>query len=65
MEPQSTAKQMAIGAFFGVLFVLINQMKESNPEPLLSVFGIGLLSGGAISGAFLYVLIYRFWPKKK
>jgi uncharacterized membrane-anchored protein len=65
MEPQSITKQIAVGAFFGVLFTLINQLKDSNQEPLLSVGGISLLVGGAVGGVVLYMVIYRLWPKKK
>lgn len=64
METQSILKQIAIGAFFGVLFTLINHLKDSNPESLLSVGGIALLFGGAIGGVFLYMVLYRFWPRK-
>ena len=56
---------MAIGAFFGVLLTLVAQLKEPSPEPLLSAGGIGLLFGGGVGGVLLYMLLYRFWPRKK
>ncbi len=65
MEKQSILKQIGIGAFFGVLLTLVAQLKESNPEPLLSAGGIGLLFGGAVGGVLLYMVLYRFWPHKK
>ena len=65
MEPQSILKQIAIGAAFGVLVILINQLRDPNPQPLLSLGGISLLVGGAIGGVVLYMLLYRLWPKKK
>lgn len=65
MERQSTLKQIVIGAFFGVLLILVAQLKDPNPEPLLSAGGIGLLFGGAVGGVFLYMVLYRFWRSKK
>jgi Na+/serine symporter len=65
MEKQSIPKQIAIGAFFGILLAIINQLKDPNPEPLLSAGGLGLLFGGAVAGVFLYMVLYRFWPRNK
>jgi predicted MFS family arabinose efflux permease len=65
MEQQSIAKQISIGAFFGVLFAFVNRLSEPSSEPFLSVYGIGMLVGSAIGGIFLYMLLYRVWPKKK
>ena len=65
MKKQSTSKQIVIGAFLGVLFTLIAQLKEPTSEPLLSAWGIGLLIGGAVGGVLLYMVLYRFWPSKK
>lgn len=50
MKKQSPPKQIVIGAFLGVLLTLIAQLKEPNPESLLSAGGIGLLFGGAVGG---------------
>ena len=65
MEKQSTLKQIVIGACFGVLLTLVAQLKDPNPEPLLGAGGIGLLFGGAVGGALIYMVFYRFWPIKK
>ena len=65
MEKQSIQKQIFIGAFFGVLLTLISQLKDPNPESFLSDYGVGLLLGGGIGGVFLYMVLYRFWPRKK
>ena len=64
-QRQSLVQQVLFGALFGVLFSLINWMRDPNPEPLLSTYSIGMLIGGAVGGVFLYMLLYRFWPRKK
>lgn len=64
MEKQSILKQIALGAFFGVLLTLVAQLKDASPEQLLSAGGIGLLFGGALGGVLLYMVLYRFWPRK-
>ena len=65
MRPQSIIKQILIGGLLGLLLALVNRLNGSNTEPLLSLYGIGMLLGGAVSGAILYVLLYRFWPRTK
>ena len=65
MEKQSILKQIVIGAFVGVLLTLVSQLKDPNPDPLLSAGGVGLLFGGAVGGVLLYMVLYRFWPRKK
>jgi membrane associated rhomboid family serine protease len=65
MEQQPVFKQIAVGAFFGVLFSFVGRLKESNPEPLLSVGSLAVIAGSAVGGVLLYVLRYRVWPKKK
>lgn len=64
MEKQSLAKQAAIGAFFGILFTLINLFKHSDGPSWASAAGLLQIAGGAFGGVILYMLIYRFWPKK-
>jgi len=65
MKSQSIVKQILIGGLFGLLMAMVNRLNGSNTEPLLSLYGIGMLVGGAVSGAILYVLLYRFWPRTK
>lgn len=62
MKPQSLGKQLAIGATFGVVMILIGLIEE--PVSLLSFYGLGMLVGGAIGGVVLYMILYRLWPKK-
>ena len=57
------AVNLAGSAVLGFLLAFINRLNGSNVEPLLSLYGIGMLVVGAVSGAILYVLIYRFWPR--
>jgi len=64
MQPQSLTKQLLIGGFFGLIFATIDLVKNPNSDPF-SAYGIGLFVGGAVGGAILYMLLYRFWPKKK
>ena len=63
MRSQSLPKQIVIGGVAGFLLAYMNRLNGSNVEPLMSLYGIGMLIGGAISGALLYVLIYRVWPR--
>ena len=65
MKSQSITTQILIGGGFGFLMAFINRLNGSNIEPLMSLYGIGMLIGGAVSGAILYVLLYRFWPRNK
>ena len=65
MRPQSLSKQILIGGAAGFLLAYMNRLNGSNVEPLMSLYGIGMLIGGAISGALLYVLIYRVWPRNR
>ena len=65
MKSQSVIKQILIGGLFGLLMASLNRFNGSNTEPLLSLYGIGMLVGGAVSGAILYVLLYRVWPRNK
>ena len=62
VKSQSLPKRIVIGAVLGFLLAFMNRLNGSNVEPLLSLYGIGMLVVGAASGAILYVLIYRFWP---
>jgi Na+/H+ antiporter NhaA len=65
MKSQSITTQILIGGGFGFLMAFINRLNGSNIEPLMSLYGIGMLIGGAVSGAILYVLLYRSWPRNK
>ena len=65
MKSQTIVKQILIGGRFGLLLALVNRLNGSNTEPLLSLYGIGMLVGGAVSGAIVYMLLYRFWPRSK
>ncbi len=65
MKSQSIIKQILIGGLFGLLMASINRLNGSNTEPLWSLYGVGMLIGGAVSGAILYMLLYRFWPREK
>lgn len=65
MKSQSIVKRILIGGLLGLLLALLNRLNGSNTEPLLSLYGFGMLVGGAVSGAILYVLLYRFWPRTK
>lgn len=65
MKSLSIVKQILIGGLLGLLLALVNRLNGSNTEPLLSLYGIGMLVGGAVSGAILCVLLYRFWPRSK
>lgn len=60
---QSIPKQIAIGAVVGVLFGVINQLKE--PAPVLSAAGLLQLLGAAIGGVVLYMVVYWIWLKMK
>jgi hypothetical protein len=53
MERQSILKQVLLGAFFGVLFALVNRLNAPNAEPLLSASGLGYLFGSTIGGIVL------------
>jgi hypothetical protein len=65
MRRQSLPKQILIGGMLGFLLAYMNRLNGSNVEPLLSLYGIGMLIGGAVSGAILYVLLYRLWPRDR
>ena len=65
MKSQTIVKQILIGGALGLLLALLNRLNGSNTEPLLSLYGIGMLVGGAVSGAIVYMLLYRFWPRSK
>ena len=60
---QSIPKQIAIGAFVGVLFSLANQLKER--APVLSAAWLLQLFGAAIGGVVLYMVVYWIWLKIK
>lgn len=63
MDQQSIPKQIGIGAFVGVLFGLVSQLKE--PAPVLSAAGLLQLFGAAIGGIVLYMVVYWIWLKIK
>jgi hypothetical protein len=65
VRSQSLGKQILIGGAAGFLLAYMNRLNGSNVEPLMSLYGIGMLIGGAISGAILYVLLYRVWPRSR
>lgn len=65
MEHQSIAKQIAVGAFFGVLFAMVNRLSDAAAEPFMSVGGLAYFAGSAVAGVVLYMVLYRIWPKKK
>ncbi len=65
MKSQSITKQILIGGLFGLLMASVNRLNGSNIEPLWSLYGVGMLVGGAVSGAILSVLLYRVWPRNK
>jgi hypothetical protein len=62
-RPQSTAKQLTIGGLVGFTLASINRFNGSNVEPLFSLYGIGMLLAGAVTGAIVYTIIYRSWPR--
>jgi hypothetical protein len=65
VRSQSLPKQILIGGATGFLLAYMNRLNGSNVEPLMSLYGIGMLIGGAVSGAILYVLLYRVWPRNR
>jgi hypothetical protein len=65
VRSQSLPKQILIGGAVGFVLAYMNRLNGSNVEPLMSLYGIGMLIGGAVSGAILYVLLYRVWPRNR
>ena len=63
-KSQSTTKQLTIGGLLGFAMASINRFNGSNVEPLFSLYGIGMLIAGAVSGAVVYTIIYRVWPRR-
>jgi hypothetical protein len=61
MKKQSILQQLGIGAFIGVVLAAASHIRQSNPEPLLSSAGLGVMLGGAIGGVLIYVLAYQVW----
>ena len=57
--------KIVISAFIGAFFTILSQAINPAPVYMLSAAGIGLILGGAIGGALLYVVLYRFRFRKK
>jgi hypothetical protein len=62
-DQQSLPKQIAIGAFVGVFFGLVGELKE--PGLVFSAAGLTQLFGAAIGGVVLYMAVYWIWLKMK
>jgi hypothetical protein len=65
MERQSLPTQIVIGACIAAFFTILSQAINPTPVYMLSTAGIGLILGGAVSGALLYVVLYRFRFRQK
>jgi len=52
--------KIVIAAFIGAFLTILSQAINPTPVYMLSAAGIGLILAGAISGALLYVVLYRF-----